>query len=108
MSGSAGAGVLDRQIGEGLIVAPPDRLPPRVVRVHAAQLMDAESSLDIHHVVLEAGIDDLVVLESLVRIPLPRTPAQPVEPLALDRRRAHSSFGVVTMPPSPVTRFFVT
>ena len=49
--------------------------------------MDADRSLDVHHVELEAGLDHLVVLEALVGEPLPGTEAQTVKSESFDAFR---------------------
>src|SRR5262245_13689495 len=67
------------QILECTLIDLPYLLAPPPVRFHAPQLVDPERRLDIHHVVLEAALDDLVVLIALVGEPFPCILAHPVQ-----------------------------
>ena len=85
MSGSGAERGLERQVGEQLVVALPKLGPPPDPRVELRQLMQPDSRLDVGHVELEPGLDDLIVPEALVGESLPGAEAEPVqrEPLHL-------------------------
>jgi len=96
VSGAHGGGEVRRQVREGLLVAAPERVAPPPVLLHAAKLRQPEGGLQVGQVVLEAREADLVVLEPLVGVPLPRVLAHAVEAGDLDpggdlvvRRRHH-------------------
>ena len=59
-------------------------LPAPKVLLHAGELMDADRSLEIHHVVLEARLDDFVMLEAFVGEALPGIRRKAVEGKTLD------------------------
>src|SRR5262245_59244586 len=64
---------------EPLLVRVPDLATPDPVRLDTAQLMDSDRGLEIHHVVFEAGRDNVVVLVADIAEPLPRVLRHPVE-----------------------------
>ena len=68
------------------------------------QLVDAERRLDVHHVVLEAGHDDVVARRAGLREALPRVAVHAVE-LSRETRSKISRLGVTSIPPSPVVMF---
>src|SRR5690242_11115363 len=74
----------NREISKSSIVASPNHLPAHEVALRTPQLMNPQCGLQVHHVVLEARFDDLVVLKSFVGEALPRVRTESVESEDLD------------------------
>jgi hypothetical protein len=72
------------EVSKCFLVSCPYFLPPFPILLNTAELMDADSRLNVHHVVLVATLDDVVVLIPLITKSLPRVFAHPVEGKDLD------------------------
>jgi hypothetical protein len=68
----------ERELRELALVAAPNLLSPQPGALEARQLMDSERRLQIHHVVLEAALDHIIMLVALVSEALPRVLGHPV------------------------------
>ena len=91
--GLGGRRQLDRELGEGLVVALPDLGATLEAGLHPGELMEAEGGLDVGHVVLEAGHRRGVVAVPRVGEASPGVVAQAVEGVALDRLRERRARG---------------
>ena len=66
------------------LVGRPYFLPTFPILLNAAELVDADCRLDVHHIVLVATLDDVVVFVTLIAKSLPCVLAHPVERKDLD------------------------
>src|SRR5262249_21016719 len=89
-----------REVAELALIACPYCPPPFPVLFDAAKLMNADGCLDVHHVVLVAAFDNVVVSVAVVAESPPRVLAHAVEGEGLQairqllvRREAHPSRG---------------
>src|SRR6185437_7348841 len=81
-------GQADRQARESLHVSVPRGFATLPILLHTRKLVDADCSLQIHHVVFEAGLYYLVVLVTLVAETVPRILAHAVQGQHLRPRNA--------------------
>ena len=72
-------GESNRQLGKPVVVASPQLAAALPVFLNSRQLVQADRCLQIHHVVFEAALDDLVMLVPLVAETVPGVLAHPVQ-----------------------------
>ena len=83
-----------------------ERDSPRVEALELLELRAHERRLQVEHVVLVAGRDDVPVPVAVGAVALPRVAADAVQRHDRDAS-AHSASLVVSAPPSPLVMFFV-
>lgn len=95
----------DGQAGECVHVTTLDGFAPLPGGFHARQLMNTDGRLQIHHVVFEATLNDLVMLVELVAKAMPDILAHLVQ--GQNARAMSASSRPTIIPPSPVVMFLV-
>src|SRR3989344_6802897 len=70
----------NRQVSKCFIIAVPNFLSSQPVFLHPFQLMNANSSMDVHHIIFKAAFYDLIMFVSFVAEPFPCIFAHTVQP----------------------------
>ena len=65
--------------GKGILIPPPDLQTPLPVGIDPRDLMHADRSLEVHHVVFEPHLVDVVVPVAFIGKPTPRIRRHPVK-----------------------------
>src|SRR5690349_22967849 len=68
------------KVRKSLQVSCPNSLTMLPSRLHPPQLVDSKRRLNVHHVVFESALDDVIMLVAVIAEALPGILAHPVEP----------------------------